>query len=465
MHRLKQSHWAHRLGWMGLASMLSLSVLAAPVLASTATDALEGGLSLTVDATPMPLPRFYARHVEEGNKLLAQNRITEAIDEFFTAKNINPDYYPTYVGMGDAYQRMGQLETAVDNYQFALRLLNPSYASDRLLRGNYYAQNRAHRRALTEYAEIMKIDPAAGNQYTLAMKNLRFGEDKKAVKAFEEAIKLDDDYPDPHFQLGNLYYRDNKMKKAVPEFEAAAKLETRNPLYHFALATAYYKDATSKKEPDLKVVEQAKKEYEKAQQLGMGNLRLHHNLGTCYLLTKNYDAAINELRQAVSTENQNPDSLYALGNSLYRKAMTINYTWDGAFSLTDSYQRQQNDTKFAYLLQAVRFYKLASRLNEKDPQVRYDMGVAYYRLSELKLTETFIDDMLRDKDSRKFYMDKGVKFFEEDMLQHAHQNFNEFLGLSSDNKMKENASKINEGLQKRLKEMGAKVPGGGGGHG
>ena len=145
--------------------------------------------------------------------------------------------------------------------------------------------------------------------------------------------------------------------------------------------------------------------------------------------------------------------------------MTINYTWDGAFSLTDSYQRQQNDTKFAYLLQAVRFYKLSSHLNDKDPQVHYDMGVAYYRLSELKLTETFIDDMLNDKDSRKSYMDKGVKFFEEDMLQHAHQNFNAFLGLSSDNKMKENAAKINVGLQKRLKEMGAKVPGGGGGHG
>jgi hypothetical protein len=73
--------------------------------------------------------------------------------------------------------------------------------------------------------------------------------------------------------------------------------------------------------------------------------------------------------------------------------------------------------------------------------------------------------MLHNKDSRKSYMDKGVKFFEEDMLQHANQHFTTFVGLTDDAKMKANASKILEGLQKRLKEMGAKVPSAGGGHG
>ena len=447
--------------YLGLACLLSATVLTGPVQAA-GEGALKAAKGMAydnpiADATPMPLPRFYARHVEEGNKLLMQNRLTEAMDEFFTAKNINPDYYPAYIGNGDAYQKMGQLDKAMENYQTAIRLLNPSYASDRILRANYYADRREFRAALRDYGDVLRVDPAAGNQFTVAMKELRHDEPKKAVKAFEEAIRLDDDYPDPHFQLGNLYFRDNKLKKAIPPYEMAVKIEPDNPLYRFALGTSYYKDGTSKRKPDMTAVAKATTQFEHALRLGMALPRLQHNLGTCYVLTGNYDGAVEHLRLAVKGGLQDSETFYNFGNALYRKGMTINYTWDGLSSLTDPNKLALNNAKFNYLLQAVKSYKLTIRLKENYAQVHYDLGVAYYRLSELKLTEPFMADMLRDPESQKNYFTKGVTFFPQDMLWRSLQSFGTFISLSQDEKAKNNTLKVMANLEKQLKDIGGKA--------
>jgi len=449
--------------YFGLAAVLSLSVFTAPFTtpAQAAGEIAAAGNGIKnpiADATPMPLPRFYARHAEEGNKFLIQNHYPEALDEFYTSKNINPDYYPAYIGTGDVYRKMGRLDLAVDNYQSAIRLLNPSYASDRILRGNYYAQNHKLEKAIRDYTDVLRIDPAAGDQFTLAMMELRHDEPQKAVKAFQEAIRLDDDYSDPHFQLGNYYFRDNKVKKAVTPYEEAVKIEPDNPVYRFALGTSYYKDATSKRQPDLKVVEQATRQFKAAEDLQMDLPRLHHNLGTCYLLTNNYDGAVEELKLAIQGKLSDPETFYNYGNALFRKGMTIKYTWDGLSSLTDPKKLALNNDKFDKLIRAVGSYEYALKLKPKYAQVNYDLAVAYYRLSEMKLTEKFMADMvLKDPNAQKNYFAKGVTYFPQDMMARSIQNFDEFIALSDDAKLKANAAKLSEAIRKELKDIGGKV--------
>lgn len=404
-------------------------------------------------ATPMQLPRFYARHVEEGNKLLVENQIQGAIDEFFAAKTINPDYYPTYIGLGNAYRKMGQLDRAVENYQIAVRLLNPSYGSDHVLRGDYFAERRQFQQALNDYWEVLRIDPQAGNQYTLAMRHLRFQEDKKAIKAFEAAIVIDEDYADPHFQLGNLYFRDNKAKKAIDPYKAAVKLDPGNPLYHFALGTAYYKEATRKTKPDMKMVGDSKIEFEQALRLGMQLPRLHFNLGTSYILTENYDQAISHLKEAINRGLTDEEAYYNLGNAFFRKGMTIDFKWDGYDSLTNLSKRRKNDDKFRNILNAVKAYQIALRKKEDYAAVYYDLGAAFYRLSELKLNPEFIPALLADETTQKDYATRGIKFFRIDMLNRSIADFKKFQSLSKDSKASANASKIVADLQHQLAEL------------
>lgn len=427
---------------------VSLSIFSTPALAQMRREK-----PVETTASPMQLPRFYARHVEEGNKLLAQNRIQEAIDEFFAAKTINPDYYPTYIGMGNAYRKMGQLSSAVENYQIAVRLLNPSYASEHLLRAEHFAEQRRFSEALSDYWEVLKIDPQAGNQYTLAMRHLRFGEDKKAVKAFEAAIEIDEDYPDPHFQLGNLYFRDQKTKKAIDPYKEAVKLDPGNSLYHFALGTAYYKEATRKAKPDLRMVQDAKQEFEKAYHQGMQVPRLHFNLGTAYILTENYDGAIRHLQEAVRRGMQDEDSFYNLGNAFYRRAMKVNFKWDGYDNLANRSKRKLNDEKFNYLWKAVQAYELALSKNSNLAPAYYDLGAAYYRLSELKLTPPFVPELLKDESLQKDYATRGVKFFTIDMLTRSLNNFSQFQSLSDNAKARANAAKLSDTITQQLKAL------------
>lgn len=433
----------------GLLLMLSLATLTLPSQAQLRRTATP-----EPSITPQPLPRFYARHVEEGNKYLAQGLIQEAIQEFVTARTINSDYYPTYIGLGNAYKKMGEMDKAVDNYAIAINLLNPTYASEHVLRGKFFTDRRRYREALANYWEVLRIDPQAGNQYTLAMRHLRFDNEKGAIKAFEEAIAIDEDYPDPHYQLGNVYFRDDKLKKAIPAYQQAVELDPQNPVYQFALGTSLYKQGTSKRKVDLTMVKKSRDAYEQAWRYGMQSSRLHFNLGTAYILTEQYDEAISHLQQARANLDDK-DVYYNLGNAFFKKAMTIDYVWDGYANLTNQTRLRQNNEKMKYLLASVRAYEIALEKDSTYAPVYFDLASSQYRLSELKLTPDFIDEVLKQstKEEQKLYTQKGVTFFKLNMLEKAIANFSTFRSQTDDSKASALAAKISEDLSKQVAEL------------
>lgn len=431
-----------------------LIFLAAATAMQPASAQLRRTATPEPSISPMPLPRFYARHVEEGNKYLAQGLIQEAIQEFVTARTINSDYYPTYIGLGNAYKKMGQMDQAVDNYAIAINLLNPTYASEHVLRGRFFSERRRYREALANYWEVLRIDPQAGNQYTLAMRHLRFDNEKDAIKAFESAIEIDEDYPDPHYQLGNVYFRGDKLKKAIPAYEEAVNLDPQNPVYQFSLGTAYYKQGTSKRKVDMAMVNKSRDAFEKAEQYGMRSSRLHFNLGTAYILTEQYDQAIAQLQEARANLNDK-DVYYNLGNAFFKKAMTIDYVWDGYENLTDQTRLRQNNEKLKYLLASVRAYQIALDKDDSDADIYFDLATSQYRLSELKLTPEFIDEILKQSDdaNKKLYSQKGVRFFKVDMLERALANFSRFRSGTSNSKASATAAQIMSDLNKQLAEL------------
>ena len=116
----------------------------------------------------------------------------------------------------------------------------------------------------------------------------------------------------------------------------------------------------------------------------------------------------------------------------------------------------------AYLLKAVQSYEMALRYKPEYPQVHYDLGVAYYRLSELKLTEPYMAQILKTPDAQKNYFAKGVSYFPQDMIIHSMENFNHFIAHSEDGKLKTSAMKVLANLEKQLKDLGGKVVSSGG---
>lgn len=385
------------------------------------------------EPTAMPLPKFFARHVEEGNKLFTQEKFSLAKNEYLTAKTINPDYYPAYVGLGLIEKEMGNLEKAVAYFQEAISLLNPSYADDHVKRGDFFASKAnndiAWQKAYDDYWEVLRIDPQAGTQYTIAKKHLRFGNEKKAITALESAIKLDEDYADPYFLLGNIYYKKEDLKKAVPAFEDALEHDTENPQYNYFLANAYYRFSFGKKgEVDQKVMAKAVERYEKAIEVGVRARKVHFNLGSAYLLQDRYDLAIQKFNDSIERGVDDEEVFYNMGNAYYRKAMKIDFTWDGVHSITDLKDKKMNETKFEFLAKAIDNYNRAVKKKSDYSDVYFDLGVAYYRMTELHPSAKWIRLVLNSGPLKEYYA-KGSSYFYNDIGNRAIDSFHKFQSL------------------------------------
>ncbi|MFH1438334.1 MAG: tetratricopeptide repeat protein [Pseudomonadota bacterium] len=70
---------------------------------------------------------------------------------------------------------------------------------------------------------------------------LREGNLDGAQKAYEEAIKLKDDWADPYHNLGIVHYRKNNHKKALELFQQARTLQPDDPSTCLNIAMAYYR--------------------------------------------------------------------------------------------------------------------------------------------------------------------------------------------------------------------------------
>lgn len=160
-----------------LAAAMSAAVLAAhpeqiegffaeanPDLARRVVQLLqEQGL---LSSSPQPTAEQY---LEQAENFFAQARWKEAIEHYSLALENDPNLAKAYMGLGDAYYRVGQ----------------------------YYL-------ALVYFEESIAIEP---NQYTyrfLGDTYARIGKPKQAIEAYNQALKLDPNYLGAHQSLQQL---------------------------------------------------------------------------------------------------------------------------------------------------------------------------------------------------------------------------------------------------------------------
>ena len=109
-------------------------------------------------------------------------------------------------------------------------------------------------------AAMKKADSAAlRNKGGISFLQLQRGAEAK--KEFLKAIQMDKTYPEPHNNLGALYYNSGRLGQAVKEYQRAIHLNEQNASFHSNLGTAYFAE---------KDFERAIKEYGRARQLDPG---------------------------------------------------------------------------------------------------------------------------------------------------------------------------------------------------
>lgn len=160
----------------------------------------------TLTPTPATSPTPSAgEHVVAGVAHLDQGRLDEAIAEFLTALELDPDDAYAHYNLGLAHYSQGRLDETIAAYAEAIRL-------DPMIGDAYYNVGRA-------YYERGELDEAIG--------------------AWQESIRLDPTDSMAHNNLGRAYYEQGKLDEAVAALSEAIRLDRENPLPHFNLGLVY----------------------------------------------------------------------------------------------------------------------------------------------------------------------------------------------------------------------------------
>ncbi len=126
---------------------------------------------------------------------------------------------------GDRYYQEGRLEEAVAEYLKALEL-DAGNVNVRNSLGVCYAKQGNHEAALAQFEKAMQLDPGEVMAvYNIGLVHYIRGAKEKAEHCWLEALRLEDDIFEIHFQLGRLYAEKKDWHKVLPHLVRATGLK------------------------------------------------------------------------------------------------------------------------------------------------------------------------------------------------------------------------------------------------
>ncbi|MCG6980579.1 MAG: tetratricopeptide repeat protein [Deltaproteobacteria bacterium] len=143
------------------------------------------------------------------------------------AIKLKPDYSDAYNYLGFVYFRQGRVQEAIEAYNTALDNLlyqNPQEAQLNL--GVAYLSLKDYQKAKVHLEEAIKIVPtfvAAYNTLGKAYEGLR--QYDKARRAYEQAMELNPESVEAYLNLGKLLYKSGERQKAINCFDKVIRLD------------------------------------------------------------------------------------------------------------------------------------------------------------------------------------------------------------------------------------------------
>jgi tetratricopeptide (TPR) repeat protein len=175
-----------------------------------------------------------AEAVVRGDACLEVGDLAQAIDEYGTATEHDPDNLVYLVKLGDAYRKQGDAGAmeayaqAADIYRRLIKQVEdePSY---HFRLATVYAAQGEDAAALDAYDTAIKLAPDVAAYYaTRALLYIQLGRSGDAIADFEQAISLETGNHLHYGRLGQLYYAQAQYDEAIANLTTATGL---NPQY------------------------------------------------------------------------------------------------------------------------------------------------------------------------------------------------------------------------------------------
>ena len=182
-----------------------------------------------------------------GCELLLHRTYEPAIEVFEEATRRYPKSPRLMIGLGMALDWRGRYDEAVRALLRAADL-DPSDARCYLFLSKAYGSSPNQAEDVIErfrrYADLQPGNALAAYYYAMSLwKGKRAGDaslDLKVVQTLlEKSIALDENLPEAHVQLGNLFADQHQFEKSIPEYVRALELNPNLADAHYRLGTDY----------------------------------------------------------------------------------------------------------------------------------------------------------------------------------------------------------------------------------
>lgn len=213
---------------------------------SEAISAYEEALSVRADFPEAGNNLAIARY-NQGMSLYQAGDKPGAIGALRDAVELDPNNVQALIGLGGVYYDQGLFAEAVTSYKQALAF-DPSSAEARFGLGNVYLKQQDPAAAITQYQTALDLKPdfpeaqhnLAIAYFNLGLSQLQAGQPGVAVQSLMQAIDLDPTSAQAYLVLGNAHFQQKQWDEAAAAYEEAIRLQADFPEARQNLAVAYF---------------------------------------------------------------------------------------------------------------------------------------------------------------------------------------------------------------------------------
>jgi tetratricopeptide (TPR) repeat protein len=171
-----------------------------------------------------------------GEAYIEQGREDEALADFESAAQLNPNSWRAIHNRGVSYAGMGRIDEAIADFDRTIEL-NPRYANAFFNRGELLVGRNQVQEAMSDYQRAIELGPTDAVMHnSLGMAYSRLRQTGDALREFSKAVELEATYAPALVNRGEAYVALGRYGDAAADFRAAIAADPNQPRAYQAAA-------------------------------------------------------------------------------------------------------------------------------------------------------------------------------------------------------------------------------------
>jgi Flp pilus assembly protein TadD len=209
----------------------------------------ESGISLWSYVVEKEPDKVSIAYTNLGSAYQKKGQLDKAIENYDKAISLNPNDYLAYNNRGAILGKVGQFDEAIDSYNKAI-LSNPGDYKAYFNRGLTYDQMGRIYDSIQDFQRALRLNMRDPRAIAWAYNNLgilygKAGMDDKSIAAFDNSIAIEPNYPVTYYNRGIAYAFMGRYKEAIGDFSKVILLNQNYAKAYFHRGDAYVKTGAS----------------------------------------------------------------------------------------------------------------------------------------------------------------------------------------------------------------------------